>query len=210
MFNLFKKRTYDISAMTNKNVSVSFNGEVIPVKNFEQYVNLYIGGKSETKRVYCNYSDRWEYCICQSPLDEFTQVSFVNSINTQKGGKHVEYLLNMVTKKLIAYIKKKKKVTVKGNTIKEQLMIFVRCDIENPSFDSQTKDYLNTPVSKFGSKCDISDKDIDKLAKMGIMETAIGLNDIKETNKAKKTDGRKQRTLKGIPKTIGCFTGWNK
>ena len=211
MFNLFKKRTYDIAAMTNKNVAVTFNGEPIPVKNFEQYVNLYIGGKSETKRIYCNYSDRWEYCICQSPLDEFTQVSFVNSINTQKGGKHVEYLLNMVTKKLIAYIKKKKKVTVKGNTIKEQLMIFVRCDIENPSFDSQTKDYMNTPVSKFGSKCDISDKDIEKLAKMGIMETAIGLNEIKETNKSKKTDGRKQRTLKGIPKLLDASqAGTNK
>ena len=211
MFNLFKKRTYDIAAMTNKNVVVKFNKEVVPIKTFEQYVNLYIGGKSETKRIYCNHSDRWEYCICQSPLDEFAQVSFVNSINTQKGGKHIDYLLNIVTKKMIAYIKKKKKVTVKANTIKEQLMIFVRCDIENPSFDSQTKDYLNTPISKFGSKCNISDKDIEKLAKMGVMDTAIGLNEIKESNKSKKTDGSKKRTLKGIPKLLDASNaGSNK
>ena len=30
-------------------------------------------------------------------------------------------------------------------------MIFLDSTIENPAFDSQTKDYLNTPVSKFGS-----------------------------------------------------------
>ena len=34
-------------------------------------------------------------------------------------------------------------------------MIFLRCDIENPAFDSQTKDYMNTPVAKFGSTCTV-------------------------------------------------------
>ena len=27
-------------------------------------------------------------------------------------------------------------------------MLFLRCDIENPSFDSQTKDFMNTPCWK--------------------------------------------------------------
>ena len=70
------------------------------------------------------------------------------------------------------YIEKKKKVRVKSTTIKEQLMLFINCVIENPSFDSQTKDYLNTPVSKFGSRCEVSDKCIDKIIKMGAMEAA--------------------------------------
>ena len=74
---------------------------------------------------------------------------------TSKGGKHVEYVLGQITKKLIAFIKKKKKVDVKPSTIKEQIMLFVRCDIENPSFDSQTKDYLTTNISKFGSTCEV-------------------------------------------------------
>ena len=43
----------------------------------------------------------------------------------------------------------------------------MRCDIENPAFDSQTKDYMNTPSAKFGSKCEVSDKFIEKVAKMG-------------------------------------------
>ena len=31
---------------------------------------------------------------------------------------------------------------MKPATIKEQLMLFIRCDIENPAFDSQSKDIL--------------------------------------------------------------------
>ena len=59
-------------------------------------------------------------------------------------------------------------------------MVFLRCDIENPAFDSQTKDYMNTPVAKFGSSCTVSDKFIEKLAKMGIMSAACALTEVKE------------------------------
>ena len=69
-------------------------------------------------------------------------------------------------------------------------MLFVKADIENPSFDSQTKEYLATPASKFGSSCTVSNKLTEKLAKMGIMDSAIALTEIKDT--AKKTDGKKQ------------------
>ena len=71
---------------------------------------------------------------------------FVNGVYTGKGGKHVEYILNQLVRKIIAFIEKKKKIKVKATTIKEQLMLFVNCVIENPSFDSQTKDYMNTPT----------------------------------------------------------------
>ena len=211
MFNLFKKRTYDIGIVTDTNVSVTFNSKPVHDKNFEQYVDLYIGSKLEAKRVYEKSDNRWEVVACNTPLDEFTQVSYVNGINTLKGGKHVDYILNQIIKKLTIYIEKKKKIKVKSTTIKEQLMIFINCVIENPSFDSQTKETLNTPVSKFGSKCVISDKFIDKLAKMGIMDTAISLTEIKDSKLLKKTDGRKTRNIRGIPKYMGAnFAGGTK
>ena len=84
MFNLFKKRTYDIGIVTDKKVKVKFNGKLVHNKNFEQYIDQYIGPKSESKRVYEKVNDRWEIVACVSPLDEFTQVSFVNGINTIK------------------------------------------------------------------------------------------------------------------------------
>ena len=210
MFNLLKKRTYDIGAVTDKTVKVKFNGEAAPFRQFEQYIDMYIGPKKETKRLFESHP-RWEYAVSMSPLDEFTQVSFVNGIHTGKGGKHVEYILNQIVKKLTIYIEKKKKVKVKPATIKEQIMLFINCVVENPAFDSQTKDYMNTPVSKFGSKCEVSNKFIEKLAKMGIMEMAIASNELKHLKKAKNTDGKKTSSVRGIPKLMDAnFAGTKK
>jgi DNA topoisomerase-2 len=197
---LLKKRVYDISAVTDKMIKVKYNSAIIPTKNFEQYINLYIGEKTVNPRVYETDNPRWEYAVALTPTNEFIQVSFVNGIYTSKGGKHVEYVLNQITRKLAEYIEKKKKVKVNPNSIKEQLILFLRCDIENPSFDSQTKDFMNTPMTKFGSKCEVSDKFIEKVAKMGVMDAACAITEVKENKAAKKTDGTKSKSIRGIPK----------
>jgi len=197
---LLKKRVYDISAVTDKTIKVKYNSSIITTKNFEQYINLYIGEKGVAPRVYEEANSRWEYAVALTPTNEFIQVSFVNGIYTSKGGKHVEYILNQITRKLSEYIEKKKKVKVNPNSIKEQLVLFLRCDIENPAFDSQTKDFMNTPSSKFGSKCDVTDKFIEKVAKMGVMDAALQITEVKENKAAKKTDGTKSKSIRGIPK----------
>ena len=197
---LLKKRVYDISAVTDKTIKVKYNSSIISTKNFEQYINLYIGDKSSAPRVYEEANNRWEYAVALTPTNEFIQVSFVNGIYTSKGGKHVEYILNQITRKLAEFIEKKKKVKVNPNSIKEQLILFIRCDIENPAFDSQTKDFMNTPMAKFGSRCDVSDKFIEKVAKMGVMDAACAITEVKENKAAKKTDGTKSRKVSGIPK----------
>ena len=200
LISLLKKRVYDISAVTDKTIKVKYNSSIIPTKNFEQYINLYIGEKSAAPRVYEEANPRWEYAVALTPTNEFIQVSFVNGIYTSKGGKHVEYILNQITRKLAEFIEKKKKVKVNPNSIKEQLILFLRCDIENPAFDSQTKDFMNTPMAKFGSKCEVSDKFIEKVAKMGVMDAACAITEVKENKAAKKTDGTKSKKVSGIPK----------
>lgn len=200
MIALLRKRIYDISAVTDKSIKVKYNSNIIATKNFQQYIDLYIGSKTEAPRVYEEANERWEYAVGLTPTNEFIQVSFVNGIYTSKGGKHVEYILNQITRKLGEYIEKKKKIKVNPNSIKEQLILFIRCDIENPAFDSQTKDYMNTPISKFGSTCSVTDKFIEKVAKMGVMDAACALTEIKENKAAKKTDGTKSKSIKGIPK----------
>ncbi len=202
MLALFKKRVYDVSAVTDKSIKVKFNGHLVPCKNFEQYIDLYVGSKVDTKRIYECANERWEYAVCLAPKDEFQQISFVNGIYTSKGGKHVEYIMNQIIRKLCAYIKTKKKVDVKPNTIKEQLLLFLRCDIDNPSFNSQTKDELGTATSSFGSTCTVSDGFIEKIAKMGVMNAACALTQVKEDKVAKKTDGSKSKSIRGIPKLI--------
>ena len=211
MFNLLKKRVVDIAAVTDhsiKKVKMSFNSEVIPVKTFQNYVDMYIGEKGDTKRIYEKTDERWEYGIALSPIHEFVHISFVNGICTFKGGKHVDYISNQIVKKLCDYIEKKKKIKVNASSIKEQIMLFLRCDIENPSFDSQTKDYMNTPSSKFGSSCTVSDGFIERIAKMGVMDVACSLTEAKENKLIKKTDGIKTKTIRGIHSFIDAnFAG---
>ena len=205
MMALLKKRVYDIGAVTDhsvKKIKIQYNGATIPVKNFQQYIDMYIGTKDESKRVYEMPDERWEYAVAISPTQEFVQISFVNGICTFKGGKHVDYICGQIIRKLCDYIEKKKKVKVNSNSIKEQLIIFLRCDIENPSFDSQTKDFMNTPSAKFGSTCSVSDAFIEKVAKMGVMDTACSLTEAKENRLAKKTDGSKTKTVRGITNFI--------
>jgi DNA topoisomerase-2 len=203
LVSLFKKRVYDVSAVTDKSVKVKYNSQVIPVKNFQQYIDMYIGTKDVAPRVYEGDSEeRWEYAVALSPSHEFSQISFVNGIHTAKGGKHVEYILGQITRKLVAFIEKKKKIAVNANSIKEQLILFLRCDIENPAFDSQTKDFMNTPSAKFGSTVTVSDKFIEKVAKMGVMDAACAITEVKENKAAKKTDGAKTKNIRGIPKLI--------
>ena len=200
VISLLKKRVYDISAITDKSLKVKYNDKLVPIKNFQQYIDMYIGDKTSSPRVYEENGERWEYSVALTPTNEFVQISFVNGIHTAKGGKHVEYILNQITRKLVEFIEKKKKVKVNPNSIKEQLILFIRCDIENPAFDSQTKDYMNTPSTKFGSKCEVTDKFIEKVAKMGVMDAACALTEVKENKAAKKTDGIKSKSVRGIPK----------
>jgi DNA topoisomerase-2 len=214
MVALMKKRVYDIAAVTDhsiKKVKVGFNEIAAPVKNFQQYVDLYVGSKAETKRIYETTDERWEYAVALAPNHEFTQVSFVNGICTFKGGKHVDYVTGQITRKLCDYIEKRKKVKVSPSAIKEQIMLFLRCDIVNPSFDSQTKDFMNTPVAKFGSSCVVTDGFIEKVAKMGVMDVACSLTEAKENKMAKKTDGSKTKNVRGIANFIDAnFSGTTK
>jgi len=216
MFALLKKRTFDVAAVTDhsiKKIKVKFNDEFAPIKNFQQYIDMYIGAKDKGGvRVYENPDERWEYAVGLSPNHEFMSVSFINGICTFKGGKHVDHIISQVTRKLQEYIEKKKKVKVNLTSIKEQLILFLRCDVENPAFDSQTKDYLNTPYSKFGSICNVSDGFIEKVAKMGVMDLACSITEAKESKvAAKKTDGSKTKSIRGINNFIDAnFSGTEK
>lgn len=200
IYSLFVKRVYDICALTDNDVNVYFNGEKLEYKTFEKYVDLYIGAKNKNK-VYEKINDRWEVIATSSPDMGFDQVSFVNGIWTIRGGKHVDYITNQITNGIAEIINKKKKdANMKSGHIRNYLMIFVKCTIGNPSFDSQTKDLLTTPISKFGSKAEISQKFLEKLYNTDIVQKALELASIGNQKALKKTDGKKTSKLRGIVK----------
>lgn len=55
-----------------------------------------------------------------------------------------------------AVAKKMKSSTIKPHQVKNHMWIFINCLLENPAFDSQTKEHLTLKPSMYGSKCDMS------------------------------------------------------
>ena len=212
MYDLFVKRTYDICALTGPEVNVWLNGEKIDCKTFEKYCDLYLGPKTEHPRIYECINDRWEIVASYTDSIGFEQVSFVNGIWTIRGGKHVDYISNQICTKLVDMINKKKKSeTMKPQHIKNYLMLFVKSTITNPTFDSQSKDLLTSPITKFGSKADVPDKFIDKLFKTPLVEKSMSLCEMQDNNQMKKTDGKKKSTLRGMIKLADAtLAGTNK
>ena len=191
MFALFRKRAFDCCATTPASVTVYFNDVKLDAKTFERYTDMYLGDKVAWPRTYEASADgRWEVVATYSEHGVFDQVSFVNGINTIRGGKHVDYISNQIAKNLVDMMAKKKK-TATVQHIKANMMVFVKSLIVNPSFDSQSKETLNTPVTKFGSKFEVSDKFMAALYKTGIADRASSLTAFHDTKKASKTDGKK-------------------
>lgn len=200
MYDIMCRRAYDLAACTDNKVNVWLNAVKLDCKTFELYVDKYLGVESKKTRVFERVNDRWEVIVALNPFQEYEQVSFVNGIFTHKGGKHVDYITNQITKKLGEFILKKKKVSVKSNYIKENIVVFVKALIDNPSFNSQTKDCLTTSREKFGSQCVISDKFIAAFAKTGIVEKVIELAELKDNKGLKKNDGKKSSRVRDLPK----------
>ena len=71
-------------------------------------------------------------------------MSFGNGIYTSGNGKHVSYLTDQIVSHIQPLLEKRLKRDIKPSVIKQHLCVFCNCLIENPTFDSQTKECLVT------------------------------------------------------------------
>ncbi|KAK6119201.1 hypothetical protein DH2020_047049 [Rehmannia glutinosa] len=205
---LMKKRVIDVAGCLGKTVKVELNGQLFHFKSFSNYCDLYMKSTSVSTldplpRFEEEVHDRWQVCISRSE-GQFQQVSFVNGIATVKGGTHVDYVTNKITSHLVSVIKNKnkknKKFDLKPHTVKNHLWVFVNALIDNPAFDSQTKETLTLRAASFGSSWDFSSKFLDKVAKSDIMKNIEEWAEFKQKKDLKKTDGSKDRRIYGLAK----------
>lgn len=201
-------RVVELAALVGKDVKVTWNGEEIKSDTFEKFVRLFLRADSEKMLAYEQCGPRWEVAAVltrslfsdETGTPEDRHISFVNGINTRKGGKHVETVQRHVLSDICEVATKKKKLDLKPGQIKDTITFFVNATIVNPAFDSQTKETLTTPANKFGSTVNISPKFTDSLVKAGVLEEAQAIMDAKLARDSKKTDGAKKRTIYGLPK----------
>lgn len=199
----FKRRVFDIAAVTQlakKAVTVYLNDEKIKTTDFQDYISLYYPSKPKDL-VYSVFNSRWKVGVVFNPDSGFKQVSFVNGIWTSLGGTHVEYILNQIVSKVTALIKKEHKdLNIKKTQVTEYLNIYIDCVIEDPAFNSQTKETMTTKQAKFGSTCEIDDDFIKRLSKTDLIKEVIKIAQFKDDNKLSKVDGKRVSNLFRIPK----------
>ncbi|XP_068439815.1 DNA topoisomerase 2-alpha [Clinocottus analis] len=203
---LMTRRAYDIAGST-MGVRVFFNGMKLPLTGFRNYVDMYVKDRVDELGaplvvVHEIVNERWEVCLTMSEKG-FQQVSFVNSIATTKGGRHVDYVADQVVSKLIEVVKKKNKagVVIKPFQVKNHLCLFVNCLVENPTFDSQTKENMTLQQKNFGSTCPLSNVFIKQATSCGIVESIMNWVQFKaQTQLNKKCSSVKHTKIKGVPK----------
>ncbi|CAK9047877.1 DNA topoisomerase 2-alpha (DNA topoisomerase II [Durusdinium trenchii] len=206
--SLLTKRVYDIAGSTLEKCVVHLNGEKLDIKNFRDYCDLYLLTRQGVPQIYEKCSDRWEICVSLTESG-FNQVSFVNSICTIRGGTHVNHVSDQIVEAILEKVKVQSKEKVKGGVdvkphhVKNHIWVFIKCLIENPAFDSQTKETLTTKQSKFGSRCELSEKFLAEVATCGVVDlilmAAMAKSKVDLGKKLKANTSRVTR-LTGIPK----------
>ena len=216
MYQIMKRRIYDLAGTTSKKVQVFFNDQEITgigeVNTFEDYIKLYYKD-SQKKIIYRDFNERWSVGVVYDSSSQFNHMTFVNKINTFDGGTHLRYITNQIindiTKRVIA--KGKENVKVKESHITDNLTIFINSSLEDPDFASQTKEKFTTKHSKFKVKCEIDKKFLDEIAKTGIVDDICEISKTLFKNELSKTDGKKRASMKDIPKLKDAtFAGTDK
>lgn len=164
-FKMFQKRIVDVAGC-NPSLKIYFNGELIKIKSFEDYIKYY------TLEYIFEKNKEWDVAI--APTDNgYKQVSFVNSVETYEGGTHVDHVQNQIINYIREYINKKYKIDVKPSEIKNHLFIFVNCTIINPAFNTQSKEKLITEQKDFGSSIVLSEIFLKKILKSEIIASLL-------------------------------------
>jgi len=171
--NIIHKRCIDAAA-ANPGLKVTFNSGDEDIewkfKKLDEYIDLYSN--------LLNISDKipFENNLCTAYIfpDSSVDIGFVNGAECSKG-THMRALRNEINQTIVEYITKKDKIkdlTTRG--VDNKYSVFININVSNPSYDSQTKDTLTTPIDKFSKdeniKWEVNEKFLNKIIKSEIVE----------------------------------------
>jgi len=223
-FELYSRHIVD-TAFTLK-IPTSFNGKKINIKSAKDYAKMYLGKESVKNSIlYYVWPEGTEtilkknikiakdktvlpvleICAVDSP-DAAEKVAFVNNMWTRNGGVHYEAAFKAVTSGILKTVnegsgKKKKKKDDKTpklalSDVKKHVSLFVNCWIEDPIFDSQSKNELKAPTPKVT----IDEKILKPILNWDLVSRLYAELDAKQFRLSMKTDGKKTKNLSGMDK----------
>lgn len=201
-YTMLCRRTYEIAA-TNSHLKVYLNGKQIKFKNFGSFAALFSDSRVDFGH------DRFEVSVFHSK-NGFQQIGFINSTNVFQGGTHVDYVMNQIVGGIRDHIKKKTKQDIKPSDIRNHFFLMVNATVNNPRYNSQTKEKLETAVKDYGTVLTVDDKTLQKIIKSDIVEEIIAwaeykkeledLEALRAKNKENEKNAKKGSILKNITK----------
>lgn len=149
-------------------IAFKFNGKKIQGKNLKSFmgqiheINEYSENEKVRLGVFC--SD-----------DGFEHLSFVNGLETSRGGTHLEYATDWLVHHIREFLIKKHKIEVKPADIKSKLFVMLNFRVPAPDFDGQTKERFMNPAREWNERWEkiFSTKFINALCKNPEIVTPI-------------------------------------
>ena len=182
---ILHKRCIDAAA-ANPGIKIIFNvydssfsnieySETWEFNKFDEYIDLYseyAENNSFTKDLI--YFGDSQKKVWVSPCGNLN-IGFVNGAECSKG-THIRAVRNEINQSINEYLLKKEKIDVGTRGIDSKYSMFIIIDVVNPSYNSQTKSELTTPVSKFTrdeNKFEVPKKFLDEINKSEIINTVL-------------------------------------
>jgi DNA topoisomerase-2 len=180
-------RLLQVSVSHPAPLKIYFNKVSIKCKGIKAYMRLFPVDRTFFERV----NDDFEYGVTISPDGMFTHQSIVNcQRTTSNDSTHTKYVTTTVVNAISNHLKKKgMSVRLSPSQISNNLFIFVNIRVKNPTFTSQTKVHLSTPI-------DVVKYPIDVARVMGLVKKS-GLLQKLEDQLSQKALASMQSTLNG-------------
>lgn len=146
-------------AIMFEGITFTFNDEKIKFRNIKQIA------KNFHEAAISVQEDNFALIFAPSgDEEEFRCLSYVNSIYVKNGGTHVDYVLNRIIDEVRAFVKKKHKIDVLPNQIRQHLLFasWIR-NFPSLKFDSQAKERITNSISEISAV--LGKVDYEKIAK---------------------------------------------
>ena len=212
MMSLIKRRIMDLIVLTKKNVDIIIdNIKINRGSNIESYLNLFNIESNENKNNWiighCIKNLEWQYAIKLYKNVSNINLTFVNSIYTNRGGTHLNYFIDLIFER----IKKIVDPQLTKKILLDNIIIFLKTTIINPLFSSQSKEELTTPIKDFGYNCEIPESFYNNLKESSLIKNLKEIVSQSNFKILSKLDGSKKSKIKFIPKLEDAnFAGTKK
>lgn len=199
VFALLSRRAVDVAMAARAGVRVSVNAVKLPEMTLKRYVQLYAGADAFMAT---DEQPGWRVAVAAAP-DGAHVVGLVNGVTAV--GVHVEHVERRLYSALIEVLKSKREfkgVELKNAAFRAKFSLFVVATVNQPTFNSQTKETCVSFDARGTPAYAPSDAFVKKLAASDAVAAMVADERAKADKRvASKTDGRMTSTVH-VPKLV--------